>query len=184
MKEKIKLLCWAVSATLAIYVMEEITTTYSFSDMQQAISSYYLPILIVYLMIICIRGLLFIPTMPLILLMASSIDSMTMLGLTLAASCVSAYFVCLAVDFMDIKKRIEKLPAKSVIKAQNWVQTYGIAAIAGWAFFPFVFTELIVYLARAAGISKQQIIMSVALGEGLMLCILVYITDWFIKLTI
>ena len=184
MKEKLKLLCWAATALLAIYGMEEITTTYSLSDMQQAINLYYLPILTVYVLLICIRGLLFIPTMPLILLMASSIDNIIMLSLTLTASCLSTYFVCLAVDFMDFKKRIERLPARSVRKAQNWVQTYGIAAIAGWAFFPFVFTEIIVYLARIAGMSKQQIIISVALGEGIMLCILVYITDWFIKLTI
>ncbi len=184
MKERLKLICWVTTAMLAIYGMEEVTSTYSFTDMQQAINLYYLPILTIYILLICIRGLLFIPTMPIILLMASSIDNVVMLGITLVASCISSYLVCLAVDIMDFKKRLEKLPAKSINKAQEWVQTYGIAAIAGWAFFPFVFTEIIVYLARIAGISKQQIIISVAIGEGIMLCILVYITDWFIKLTV
>lgn len=183
-KERLKLCCWITTAALAIYTMKQLTSSYSLVDMQQAINLYYLPILASYALVISIRGLLFIPTLPVILLMAGSINSITMLSITLAASCISAYIVCLAVDLMDLEKRLSTLPTRTVEKAQNWVQNYGVAAIAGWAFFPFVFTEIIVYLARFAGISKQQILLSVALGEGLMLCILVYITDWFIGMTV
>ncbi len=183
MREKIKLLCWLTSAILAIYGMQQIYSTYSLGDMQHMISLYFIPILSCYIVLISIRGILFIPTMPVILLMASALDNVLMLVVTLTATCFSSYLVCIAVDYMGFKSRIANMSSKSIRKAQSWVQNYGIVAIAGWAFFPFVFTEIIVYLARIAGISKQQIILSVALGEGLMLCILVYITDWFINLT-
>jgi len=183
MNKKLKFFCWATSVLFAIYSMEQINNSYSLNEMQHIISLYYLPILVVYILIISLRGLLFIPTMPLILLMVSSIDGILMFVITLVSSCISAYLVCLAVNFIDFKKHIEKLPTRSIERAQNWIQSYGIIAIAGWAFFPFVFTELIVYLARFSGISKQQIMISVLLGEGLMLGILVYITDWFINLT-
>lgn len=183
MTRKIKLLCWVTAAALAIFTMQSVYSSYSLADMEDAIAIYSTPILACYIVLIAIRGVLFIPTMPVILIMASVLDNLLILAVTLIATCVSSYLVCLAVDHMDFHSRIRTLPSKSVRKAQYWIQSYGIIAIAGWAFFPFVFTEIIVYLARAAGISKQQIVLSVALGEGFMLCILVYITDWFINLT-
>ncbi|WP_432463507.1 hypothetical protein [Agarivorans sp. QJM3NY_33] len=179
MKAKLKLVLWIAIALLAIVGMQGLSSNYSLSDMRAMVDVYYWYILPAYTLVIFLRGVLFIPTMPLILLMASSIDPLLMFLLTLVASCSSAYLVCLAIDYMDMQKRLEALPSKSVQRAQRWVRSFGVAAIAGWAFFPLVFTELIVYLARLAGLPRRQIVMAVGLGEGLLISGLIVVVSWF-----
>lgn len=184
MKIYLKLVVWLLLIILAVYGIKYINERYSFADMQALIDENYYPILIGYIVIISIRGILFIPTMPMILLMASSINHWVMLGSTLFATCLSTYCVCLAVDFLDMQKHIDKLPQRTVNRAHDWVQSYGVVAVTGWAFFPFVYTEVIVYLSRLAGLKKQQILLSVAIGEGMMLAILIYMIDWLVNLTL
>ncbi len=182
MTAKLKFVLWGCLALLAIVGMQRLSSAYSLNDMREAINTYYWYIVTAYVLLICLRGLLFVPTMPVILLMASSLDSWLMFVITLSSTCCSSYLVCVAIDHLNMQKRLKALPGKSVKRAQRWIHNYGIAAIAGWAFFPLVFTELIVYLARFAGLPRQHIIAAVAVGEGLMIGIIIMVADWFTKI--
>ncbi|MDB1124219.1 hypothetical protein [Vibrio algarum] len=182
MTSHLKLLIWLGIVVTAILGMNWLNNTYSIDEMQEGIETYQWYFLTVYALIISLRGLLFIPTMPIILMMASAIEPWLLFLVTLTMSCVSSYLVCLAIDYLDMQKRINALPGKAIKRAQHWINTMGIPAIAGWAFFPLVFTELIVYLARLAGLARKQIILAVAVGEGLLISVLIFVTDWVTNL--
>lgn len=184
MKGRIIKIVWFLLAITAITLTQNLISNYSLDEMQAIINENFFPLLAAYSVLIGVRGLLFIPTMPIIIVMASTLSPILMFVVTLFASCCSSYLVCLAVDHLDMQERIEKLPKKSVDKAQHWVQQFGVPAIAGWAFFPFVFTELIVYLSRVSGIKRRHIVFAVGLGEGLLIASVIYVTDWFVNFTL
>ncbi|RKF19874.1 hypothetical protein DBZ36_05290 [Alginatibacterium sediminis] len=184
MKSRIKLLIWLSIVAIAMLSMNWLNSRYSLDEMREAIVTYQWYFLSAYAIVIAFRGLLFIPTMPLILVMASAVEPWLLFIISLTMSCLSAYFVCLAIDHLDMKKRLSSIPGKSIKRAQAWVNSMGVAAIAAWAFFPLVFTEIIVYLARLSGLSRKQIVMSVAVGEGLLISLLIYVSDWISKLVL
>ncbi|GLS92091.1 TVP38/TMEM64 family protein [Psychromonas marina] len=178
----LKIVIWITLVALAILGMRWLTSNYSVSELQDAIEAYYWYILSAYALLISIRGLLFIPTMPVIIMMASSIDYWVMFSVTLVATCCSAYLVCLAVDHLDMHKKIQALPSKTLKRAQEKINSSGMAAITGWAFFPLVFTDIIVYIARLSGMSYKQILLGIAIGEGLLIFIIIALTEWLIAL--
>lgn len=178
----LKIVIWITIVAAAIWAMRWLTSNYSVSELQDAIETYYWYILSAYALLISVRGLLFIPTMPAIIMMASSIDYWVMFSVTLVATCCSAYLVCLAVDHLDMQKKIAALPSKTLKRAQEKINSSGMAAVTGWAFFPLVFTDIIVYLARLSGMSYKQILLGIAIGEGLLIFIIIVLTEWLIAL--
>lgn len=174
----IKVALWASIVIAAILGIRWLNDTYTLLQMRETIADNQWVVLTGYALIISLRGVLFIPTMPFILLMASVIEAWLLFSVTLAASCCSAYLVCLTVEYFDIEKKLTALPASSIQRAQNWIRSMGVAAVAGWAFFPLVFTEIIVYLARLSGLTKKQLILAVAIGEGLLIALLTSFSNW------
>jgi uncharacterized membrane protein YdjX (TVP38/TMEM64 family) len=177
-----KVVIWGSIVIVAIWAMNWLVSRYSVNELQDAIEQYYWYILSGYALLISVRGLLFIPTMPVIMMMANSINYWTMFSVTLAATCCSAYLVCLAVDNLDMQKKVDALPGKTIKRAQHWINSSGIVAVTGWAFFPLVFTDIIVYLARLSGMSYKQIILGIAVGEGLLILILIIVTEWLVNI--
>ncbi|WP_413282429.1 hypothetical protein [Vibrio sp. MA40-2] len=178
----IKVAVWISIVVIAILGIRWLNETYTLSEMQRVITDNQWYVLTGYVALIAVRGLLFIPTMPFILLMASVVEPWLLFGTTLLASCCSTYLVCLAVDYLDIQKKLNALPSHSVQRAQHWINSMGVAAVSGWAFFPLLFTEIIVYLARLSGLTKKQLIGAVALGEGMLIGLLTFLTDWISNL--
>jgi len=178
----IKIVIWFSIVVMAIWGMKWLINSYSVSELQDAVEAYYWPIIAGYALLLSLRGLLFLPTMPVIIMMANSVDYWVMFSVTLSATCCSAYLVCLAVDNLDMHKKLNALPNKSIKRAQRWINSSGMAAVTGWAFFPFVFTDLIVYLARLSGMSYKQILLGVAIGEGLLIFIIIVTTEWLVNM--
>jgi uncharacterized membrane protein YdjX (TVP38/TMEM64 family) len=174
----IKIALWVSVIIAAILGIRWLNDTYTLLEMRDVISDNQWVVLSAYALIISLRGILFIPTMPFILLMASVIETWLLFSVTLAASCCSAFLVCLAVEYFDIEKKLNALPVSSIKRAQHWINSMGVAAVAGWAFFPLVFTEIIVYLARLSGLTKKQLILAVAIGEGLLIGLLTSFSNW------
>ncbi|WP_413701071.1 VTT domain-containing protein [Psychromonas sp. KJ10-10] len=178
----LKIAIWVSIAVLAITSMHWLINHYGVSELQDLIEQYYWYILSAYALLITLRGILFIPTMPAIIMMASSLDPLVMFVLTFFATLGSAYLVCLAVDYLDMQRKIDKFSGKSLKRAQNWINSSGVAAVTGWAFFPLVFTDIIVYLARLSGMPHKHILLGIAIGEGLLILILITVTEWLIAL--
>ncbi|MEH6454649.1 MAG: VTT domain-containing protein [Psychromonas sp.] len=178
----LKIIIWASIVVTAIWGMRWLSDNYGASELQALIEEYYWYILSSYALLISLRGLLFLPTMPAIIMMASSIDPLIMFSVTLGATCASAYLVCLAVDYLDMQKKIDDMSGKTLKRAQKWINSSGTATVTGWAFFPLVFTDVIVYLARLSGMSRKQILLGIAIGEGLLILILISLTEWLVAL--
>tara|TARA_R110001583_G_scaffold52393_2_gene162801 strand:+ start:11356 stop:11913 length:558 start_codon:yes stop_codon:yes gene_type:complete len=178
----LKIIIWGLIAALAITGMQWVFNHYDLIELQALIEKYYWYILSAYALLITLRGILFIPTMPAIIMMASSIDPWVMFVITFSATCASAYLVCLAVDYLDMQKKIDKLSGRTLKRAQDWINSSGVAAVTGWAFFPLVFTDIIVYLARLSGMSYKQILLGIAIGEGMLIIILITVTEWLVGL--
>lgn len=175
----IKLGLWLLTILSSLFGIQRLLTVYTLTELKALIEANQITLLAAYALLISLRGLLFVPTMPFIILMASTISNMLMFSVTLAASLMSAYLVCLAVDRLALQQHLFSKPKKAVLKAQSAINNYGLYAVAGWAFFPFVFTEIIVYLARATNMRKTTILFAIAVGEGGLIYLVVKATGFF-----
>jgi uncharacterized membrane protein YdjX (TVP38/TMEM64 family) len=174
-----KLGLWFATVLAALFGIQQLLSLYSLAELKVLIEAHQFILLAAYAVLIALRGLLFVPTMPFIILMASTINNTLMFMVTLAASLLSAYLVCLAVDRLALQQHLFSKPKKAVLKAQGAINNYGLYAVAGWAFFPFVFTEIIVYLARATSMRKTTILFAIAVGEGGLIYLVVQATEFF-----
>ncbi|TCS43897.1 hypothetical protein [Reinekea marinisedimentorum] len=159
--------------------MQQTLSHFSLLEIQKLIEAHKVLLLILYSALLSVRGVLFVPTIPFIILMAGTLDGTLAFVVTLAASTTSAYLVCVAVDTFNFAAKLEKIPAKSLKRATQALQSYGFYAVVGWAFFPFVFTEFIVYLARIGGLSRRRIVTAVAIGEGALIYMIIETTEYF-----
>jgi uncharacterized membrane protein YdjX (TVP38/TMEM64 family) len=182
MKSSYKFVVWLTVVVLAVLGVRWLNNNYTLDEMRTLIVEYDWYILLAYAGLISIRGVLFVPTLPFILLMASVVDPLPLFTITLLATCCSTYFVCVAVDNLNMQKRVNARSGRTIKQAQKWVNSMGAAAVAGWALFPFVFTEAIVYVARVSGLTRKQLVTSVAIGEGILIAVIVLLTDWVVKL--
>lgn len=179
MAKKKSLILWGLLIGTAILAIQQLLTKYELSELQLLIEAYQAPLLIAYAGLLSVRGVLFVPTIPFIILMASAISAPLMFSVTLAASTMSAWLVCVAVDKFGFTEKLDRLPAKTVKRGTGFVEEWGFYAVVGWAFFPFVFTEFIVYLARIGRMSRTSIVLAVAIGEGALIYLLMAMTEYF-----
>ncbi|TXR54700.1 VTT domain-containing protein [Reinekea thalattae] len=174
-----KLFIWLGMIILALFSMQQLVSHYSWSEIQQLMQQYETPILMAYFVLLSFRGVLFVPTMPFIILMAYSFHPLLVFAVTLMASTLSAWVVCVAVDRFNFAEKAAKLSARHHAKASNALEKYGFFAVLIWALTPITFTELIVYLARIGQLSRWRIIPAVILGEGSLILFIILLTDLF-----
>lgn len=130
-----------------------------------------------YLLIISLRGLLLLPTSPVIIMMIALIPSWQAFILTLIGSGLSATLVVFAVKDFGLATQLNKSRWLPLRFAHYWMVKFGVPVIAAWAFFPFVFTEFIVYLAAITRLSKRSIVIATIIGEAGLIWLLILMVE-------
>lgn len=179
MTQKYKLFIWLAIIVTAVLSMQQLVSHYSWPEIQQLMLDFEIPILIAYVILLSLRGVLFVPTMPFIVLMAYSFNPWLVFFVTLLASTTSAWVVCIAVDRFGFAEKAAKISVKHHASAQAALDKYGFFAVFIWALTPITYTEFIVYLARIGSLSRSQIVGAVMLGEGGLIVLIIKLTDLF-----
>jgi len=135
-------------------------------------------VLLIYLIILSLRGLLLIPTTPMIVMIIALLPSWQAYIVTLLGSTISISLVVFAVKDFGFAGFIAKSRSLPIRYVHFWMMRFGIPVITAWAFFPFVFTELIVYLAALSRLSKTSIIIAAVIGEAGLIWLLI----WLVRL--
>lgn len=164
---------WLGIAGTAFMASQYLVTHITPAEAKQWFELYAPWVMLGYVAIISLRGLLWMPTMPLILLCAAIAPAWLAFLATFLGTLVSALLVTKAVQQVLIVAPEAK--PKRWWRARRWLHRYGAAAIAGWAFFPFVFTEAIVYAASYAGIARKKVVIATCIGEAFLITLLIFI---------
>ncbi|WP_119393218.1 TVP38/TMEM64 family protein [Salinibius halmophilus] len=165
---------WLVIAACTFYLSTRLSQQLTFDALRNWVETYALWALIAYIVILSLRGLLFMPTMPLILLCAALAPAWLAFTATFIGTLTSAFLVTTVVAKILQSHPEAKLTHKRWRRAKAWLHRYGVSAVAGWAFFPFVFTEAIVYVAAYSGMPRKRVIVATCVGECFLIMLLIF----------
>ncbi|NAS31064.1 hypothetical protein GTQ40_08795 [Flavobacteriaceae bacterium R38] len=139
--------------------------------------------ILVYLLIHIFRGFVLLPSTPLIfagvLLFPS--DLFTVLVISLVGIISSSLLIYFFSDKLGFSAIFSKKSNKINLIKEKLNGKYGVFYIMGWAFFPFVPTDLICYVAGALKIKVTTFIFSIFLGELLLCSIYIYGSSYLIS---
>lgn len=129
-----------------------------------------------YVAILCLRGLLLIPSTPLLFIGIALFPPWLAYSLNMAGILMSSWLVIVAIRNMSLGPRLDRKlmrhPKADRLKYQT--QKHGLPVVVGWSFFPFAPTDLIVYIGTLVRIRTAHILFGVMVGEAVLNAIYVF----------
>jgi uncharacterized membrane protein YdjX (TVP38/TMEM64 family) len=143
---------------------------------RQYVQDNFAIVVLLYLIVISLRGLVFLPSTPVLLIGVVIFPPWQNYWLNLIGIVLSSFIVITAIQRFGFANSLERLRASSPAYHRMELQLarFGPPIIVGWSFFPFVPTDLIVYLATLIRMRTATILLSVLAGEAVLMAIYVF----------
>lgn len=128
----------------------------------------------IYVFILSIRGMTFIPSTPLLFAGLTLFPSHFSYVANLIGILLSCCLVILSIQRVGINTELAKIDSPRYQKLADRIRRNGFYAIVLWSFFPFAPTDAIVYVSSSIGMARRKIIAGVMFGEAILMAIYVY----------
>lgn len=154
---------------------------FDISFLQGFVDDHKVLVIAIYLTILTLIGLTFIPSTPfamagLLLFPALETFIINMIGI-ISSTAIVYYFT----RYLGLDKWVEmKFPDK-IEKTRKALSKKELPIIVGWSIFPVVPTDLIIYVASSLRISYLKCVIGVLLGEGALNALYIFSFDFFFK---
>jgi uncharacterized membrane protein YdjX (TVP38/TMEM64 family) len=135
----------------------------------------------VYLALGCLRGFTLIPVTSLVLLGVVFFPPVPLFVLTLAGILVSSASVYYFAEALHVDELLREKHRDRLDHVQRLLERHGLPIIVCWSFFPLVPTDLICYLSGVLRIRVMTCLMGVALGEGAICAIYIFLGDSLLR---
>jgi uncharacterized membrane protein YdjX (TVP38/TMEM64 family) len=135
----------------------------------------------VYLILGCLRGFTLIPATSLVLIGIVFFQPWPLFALTLIGILISSASIYYFAEALHLDELLERKHARQLDRLRNLLDRYGLPIIVGWAFFPLVPTDLICYLSGVLRIRIATVLFGVALGEGAICGVYIFLGDWVLR---
>ncbi len=130
--------------------------------------------LALYAILFLFRGLLLVPSTPLILvgMILFPNDPNAVFAISMTGILFSSFIIYQFSDILGLDDYFaSNVKNKSI---QEKIEKYGFFAVAFWSFFLILPTDLICYIAWAVRMNIYKFLSAVALGEGFIIAIFIY----------
>jgi len=176
---RVILVVWAVIVGVGLYLNWKYLAVDFESTLEVVrfhVESNFLIVGSVYLLLISLRGLVFIPSTPVLLIGVVIFPPWQNYWINLVGIVLSSFIVITAIQHFGFGTSLEHLRHSSsrYKKLEAQLARFGPPIIVGWSFFPLVPTDLIVYLATLIRIRTGVILLSVLAGEAVLMAIYVF----------
>jgi uncharacterized membrane protein YdjX (TVP38/TMEM64 family) len=172
--KKYVLLFWFVllaSFAIFLYTHPHLTNPKEFAIY---IEQFWMLWLGIYALLFLFRGLLLVPSTPLILvgMILFPSDPNAVFAISMTGILFSSYIIYQFSDILGLDDYFaSNVNNKSI---QDKIEKYGFFAVAFWSFFLILPTDLICYIAGAVRMNIYKFLSAVALGEGFIIAIFIY----------
>ena len=123
-------------------------------------------IAIIYVFLLSILGLFFIPSTPFAMAGVILFSPLEAYLLNLIGIVTPSFIVYHFAKFLSLDKVFEKKYPNKIKKLKGALQNKELPIIAIWSFLPIVPTDMIIYVASTLKISIKKSILGVIIGEG------------------
>jgi len=151
---------------------------FDISFLQNFVYDHRFMVISIYLAILTLIGLTFIPSTPfaiagVLLFPPAEAYILNLIGIV-TSSAIVYYFT----QYLRLNKWIEsRYPAK-IVKIRNALDNKVLPIIAGWSFFPVVPTDLIIYVSSTLGIPYWKCLVGIIIGEGTLNAFYIFSIDF------
>lgn len=135
----------------------------------------------IYLVLGCLRGFTLVPATSLVLLGIVFIRPWPLFVLTLAgilASSTSVYYFAVALHLDEL---LRKKHATRMLQLHRLLERHGLPIVIGWSFFPLLPTDAVCYLAGVVRMRLGTMLLGVAIGEGAICAIYIFLGDSLLR---
>lgn len=138
------------------------------------IAQFWIAWLVLYAIIFFFRGILLVPSTPLILvgMILFPKDPHAVFLISMTGILFSSYIIYNFSDLLGLDEYFASNVKNKKIKSM--IETYGFYAVAFWSFFLVLPTDLICYIAWAVRMNIYKFLSAVALWEGFIIGIFIY----------
>ena len=153
---------------------------FDISFLKNIVSDHKVFVVIVYLLIITLIGLTFIPSTPfaiagVLLFPPGEAYVINLIGI-ITSSAIVYYFT----QYLRLNKWIETKYPEQIIKTKKALRKKELPIIAGWSFFPVVPTDLIIYVSSSLNIPFWKCVVGILIGEGTLNAVYIFSIDFFL----
>jgi uncharacterized membrane protein YdjX (TVP38/TMEM64 family) len=131
----------------------------------------------IYLALGCLRSFTLIPATSLVLLGTVFLPPPILFPLTLVGILASSAAVYYFAEALRIDEVLARQHGEHLARVRALLERHGFPIVVGWAFFPLVPTDLICYLAGVIRMPIAALLLGVALGEGAICGVYIFVGD-------
>jgi uncharacterized membrane protein YdjX (TVP38/TMEM64 family) len=165
---------WLVGVALALYLVifhRDVIV----NQLQAATTASIVTGGAVYLLLGCLRGFTLIPATSLVLIGVLFFPPVPLFALTLVGILASSASIYYFAEALHLEEVLRKKHAHRFDRLQALLDRHGLPVIAIWAFFPLAPTDLICYLSGVLRIRIWICLLGVAIGEGAICAIYIFL---------
>jgi uncharacterized membrane protein YdjX (TVP38/TMEM64 family) len=153
---------------------------FNLTNLLAIIHRHYWSAIIIYILIICLRGLLFIS--PLSLTLASSVlfSPLTAFLINTFGILVSSILIYKFSQFLGLDEYFERKYKKEIVKIKTGLHKKEVPIIIAWSFVPIFPTDLITYISATLKISIWKCLLGIFIGTALVNAIFIYSLNFFL----
>ncbi len=165
-----------VTAILVLYLINN--NWFDISSFKTFTGDHKVMMVILYMGVLTIIGLTFIPSTPLAIagvLLFSPAEAYIMNLIGIVTSSLIVYYFT---KFLRLDLWIEAKYPDKIVKIRSALRRKELPIIAGWSFFPVVPTDLIIYVASTLRISYWKCVVGILIGEGTLNAFYIFSIDF------
>lgn len=150
--------------------------------LEELSNNYHYIALIIYFLLLSVRGLTMIPSTPLLLAGVLIFDPLELFFTNMAGILSSSVIVYYFSRYIGFDSYFETKYGRYVRKIKKNLTDKELPVIVGWSFFPLVPTDLIVYVGSSLRIPLLKCLLGVFVGESVLNVFYIYSTTLILKL--
>ncbi len=153
---------------------------FDISFLKSFVDDHKYAVIAVYLTILTLIGLTFIPSTPFAmagLLFFPAIEAYVINMIGIITSTALVYYFT---RYLGLDKWIEAKYPTQIEKTRKALTNKELPIIIAWSFFPVVPTDLIIYVGSSLRISYLKCVIGVLIGEGVLNALYIFSVDFFI----
>lgn len=170
----IKIFTWIFFVVVVVVLYQFKREMFDVSFLQSFVIDNKFIVVLVYLFILSILGLFFIPSTPFAIAGVALFSPVEAYVLNLVGILTSSMIVYYFAQYIGLDRQIKKRYPQQKKRVKKALKNMELPIIAGWSLVPIVPTDLIIYVASSLKIPFKKCVLGVLLGEGTLNAIYIF----------
>lgn len=179
--KKITFYLWLILVVGVITAYIMFPDEFSLSFMEETAVDYPIAALVLYYLIISLKGLTLMPGSPILLAGMLIFNPVEVFFANMAGIMTSSLLVYYFSKYLEFDVFFEKKYGKHIHKIKTQLMDKELPIIIGWSFFPFAPTDVIVYVGSTLQINVFRCLIGVFIGEAIINAFYIFSVSMLLK---